>query len=168
MQLLKKNNLLRFNSLSNHFTPKMEFNAATVTPSREDLTKMRKEYDERSLDESQIPASGKPFELFRAWIDEAIANRVTEPNAMCLSTVTKEGRPASRYVLLKQFNDQDGSFVWYTNYNSRKGEELANNPYASIVFWWGDMERSVRIEGKVEKVPAEESDAYFQKRPRGA
>ena len=86
---------------------------------------------------------------------------------MCLSTVTKDNRPASRFVLLKEFSAEKG-FVWYTNYDSRKGEELANNPYACLAFWWGDMERSVRIEGKVEKVPAQESDDYFAKRPRGA
>lgn len=78
---------------------------------------------------------------------------------MCLSTVTKDNRPSSRYVLLKGWSEQ--GFVWYTNYNSRKGVELENNPFANLVFWWGDMERSVRIEGKVEKVPAQESDEYF-------
>ena len=85
---------------------------------------------------------------------------------MCLSTVTSEGRPASRYVLCKKA-DNDG-FVWFTNYDSRKGDELAKNPFGAIVFWWGDMERSVRIEGKVEKISAEESDAYFIRRPRDA
>ena len=85
---------------------------------------------------------------------------------MCLSTVTSEGRRASRYVLCKKA-DNDG-FVWFTNYDSRKGDELAKNPFGAIVFWWGDMERSVRIEGKVEKISAEESDAYFIRRPRDA
>ncbi len=117
-----------------------------------ELKKMRKEYEERSLDESQISASGKPFELFRSWYDEAVSNKLTEPRAMCLSTVNKEGRPASRYVLMKQFNDKDGSFVFITDYNSPKGWEIAHNPYVSSLFYWGDMGRSVRIEGRVEKV----------------
>ena len=121
---------------------------------------MRRDYNEISLDETQIDPSGNPWPLFRTWLDEAIAAKVTEPNAMCLSTVTSQGRPASRYVLCKNASEESG-IVWYTNYDSRKGEELANNPYAAIVFWWGDMERSIRIEGKVEKVSAEESDAYF-------
>lgn len=79
---------------------------------------------------------------------------------MCLSTVTKDNRPASRYVLLKEFSEKDG-FVWYTNYNSRKGTEILDNPYAALNFWWGDLERSVRIEGKVEKVSEIESNTYF-------
>jgi pyridoxamine 5'-phosphate oxidase len=87
---------------------------------------------------------------------------------MCLSTVNAQNRPASRYVLLKTFNEADGSFVWFTNYESKKGKDLAQNPNAALVFWWGDMERSVRIEGVVEKVSAEESDTYFAVRPRGA
>jgi len=86
---------------------------------------------------------------------------------MCLSTVTKDNRPSSRYVLLKGLDDHN-RFQWYTNYESRKANELLNNPYASLTFWWGDMERSIRIEGKVEKVSAQESDEYFAKRPRGA
>ena len=127
---------------------------------------MQKEYKGRSLDESQIGTSGKPFELFRSWIDEAVTNKLTSPGAMCLSTVTKEGRPASRYVLMKQFNDQDGSFIFITDYNSPKGWEIAHNPYASIAFYWGDMGRSVRVEGRIEKVSDEENDAFFSKRPR--
>ena len=89
-----------------------------------------------------------------------MAAKVTEPNAMCLSTITTQNRPASRFVLLKDFSEEAG-FTWFTNYNSRKGEELAINPFAALNFWWGDMERSVRIEGKVEMVSKEESDEYF-------
>ena len=98
--------------------------------------------------------------MFQQWLDEAIAAKVTEPNAMCLSTVTKENRPASRFVLLKECSEAEG-FVWYTNYDSRKGEELSGNPFAALNFWWGDMERSVRVEGKVSKVPETQSDEYF-------
>ena len=129
---------------------------------------MRRDYSHVSLDESQIPSSGLPWPLFRTWLDEAIANKVTEPNAMNLATVNMEGRPASRFVLLKEFNDEDGSFVWYTNYDSRKAQEIEHLPYGALCFWWGDMERSVRIEGKIEKVSSQESDEYFQKRPRDA
>ncbi len=129
-------------------------------PSRDELAKMRRDYNEVSLDETQIDESGSPFSLFKTWLDEAVAAKVTEPNAMCLSTVTSENRPASRFVLLKEFSEEKG-FVWFTNYNSRKGQELAQNPYAALNFWWGDMERSVRIEGKVAKIPSEDSDAYF-------
>lgn len=142
----------------------MEF--SNTQPTKADLVQMRRDYNEISLDESQIDPSGHPMPLFQTWLKEAIDAKVTEPNAMCLSTVTSEGRPASRYVLCKKA-DNDG-FVWFTNYDSRKGEELAKNPFAALVFWWGDMERSVRIEGKVEKISAEESDAYFTRRPRDA
>ena len=139
----------------------MQFNT------RESLITMRKEYSEKALEESQIQ-DGKPFLLFKQWLEEAVAEKVTEPNAVCLSTVQKSGRPSSRYVLLKSFDEESGTFTWYSNYNSRKGEELEANPYAALVFWWGDLERSVRVEGKVEKVAPEISDAYFQRRPRDA
>jgi len=85
---------------------------------------------------------------------------------MCLSTVGPDNRPSSRYVLLKVCSHQ--GFVWFTNYESHKGHDLEQNPYASLVFWWAELERSVRVEGKVEKVSAEESDNYFNMRPRGA
>ena len=143
----------------------MRFSGGAGKPSVEELAKMRRDYGEKSLDESQI--GGGPFALFKDWLDEAVEARVTEPNAMCLSTIGADNRPKSRYVLLKGFSVEEG-FVWFTNYDSRKGQELAQNPYAALTFWWGDLERSVRIEGKVSKVSAEESDEYFQKRPRGA
>lgn len=90
----------------------------------DELAKMRQEYSEIGLDESQIPANGKPFALVKSWLDDAIAKKVTEPNAMCLSTVSAKGRPSSRYVLLKEFDEEEGGVVWYTNYESRKGNEL--------------------------------------------
>jgi len=111
---------------------------------------MRRDYNEIPLHEDH--AKDGPYSLFKIWLDEAVANKVTEPNAMCLSTVTKDNRPASRFVLLKGFSEKEG-FVWFTNYNSRKGMELQENPYAALNFWWGDMERSVRIEGKVKMIP---------------
>ncbi len=125
---------------------------------------LRKEYSRQGLvEETHIVESG-PFALFQSWLNEAIESKVLEPNAMCLSTCDEQHRPSARYVLLKAF-DKNG-FVWYTNYQSRKGNQLFTNPYAALTFWWGDLERSVRIEGSVIKVSEAESDAYFQSRPR--
>ena len=127
---------------------------------------MRKEYGDLNFSESDIPASGNPMDLFKEWYDQAVQTKMFEPNAMCLATCNKQGRPSNRMVLLK---GQDAAgFVWYTNYESRKGQEIAENPFGALTFWWGPLEKSIRIEGKIEKVAAEESDEYFQVRPRGA
>ena len=134
--------------------------------SSQDLATIRKEYGDMSLDESMIPADGSPFTLFRQWLDFAVEMGMIEPNACCLATATLQGRPSNRFVLLKDLDSR--GFTWYTNYESRKGNELAENPHAALTFWWGPLERSVRVEGVVEKVAAKESDDYFQKRPRGA
>jgi len=107
---------------------------------------MRRDYNENSLDETQIPADGTPFPLFKQWMDEAIEAKMTEPKAMCLTTVTADNRPASRYVICTGFSEE--GFNWFTPYDSRKGKELEANPFAALTFWWGDLERSVRIEGK--------------------
>jgi len=128
-----------------------------------DLATLRKEYSRQGLNEEDM--SEEPMETFDAWIQEAINAKCIEPNAMCVSTC-QDNTPTARYVLLKA-HDKRG-FVWFTNYQSRKGEDLAANPAAALTFWWGDLERSVRIEGKVEKVSEQESDDYFNKRPRGA
>eukprot|EP00640_Fibrocapsa_japonica_P005253 CAMPEP_0113950694 /NCGR_PEP_ID=MMETSP1339-20121228/82138_1 /TAXON_ID=94617 /ORGANISM="Fibrocapsa japonica" /LENGTH=212 /DNA_ID=CAMNT_0000958627 /DNA_START=122 /DNA_END=759 /DNA_ORIENTATION=- /assembly_acc=CAM_ASM_000762 len=130
------------------------------------LADFREEYSkDEGLDESMV--SSTPYPLFQRWFDDAKNAKVVEPNAMCLSTTEPtNGRPSSRYVLLKGFDER--GWVWYTNYESRKGQELSANPWASLVFWWGDLHRSVRIEGKVEKVSAEESDEYFYSRPVGS
>jgi pyridoxamine 5'-phosphate oxidase len=107
-----------------------------------------------------------PFEQFHAWLDEALRTEgIVEPNAMTLATVGAHGRPAARIVLLRQWDAR--GFVFFTNYESRKGEELASHPYAALLFWWGALERQVRIEGAVERVLDVESDAYFATRPRG-
>ena len=119
-----------------------------------------------NFSESDIPASGNPMDLFREWYNQAVEMKMFEPNAMCLATCNKQGRPSNRFVLLKG-QDKDG-FVWYTNYESRKGQEIAENPFGALTFWWGPLEKSIRIEGKIERVSAEESDEYFQMRPRGA
>ncbi len=126
---------------------------------------LRKDYSDKGINESDVIVKAGPHALFKAWIEEACRLNVLEPNAMCLATC-QNNKPSSRYVLLKGY-DESG-FVWYTNYNSRKSSDLSANPNAALTFWWGPLERSVRIEGVVEKVSAEESDAYFKVRPRGS
>lgn len=105
-----------------------------------------------------------PIRQFQLWFDDAIAAQLPMPDAMTLATVTPDGRPTARMVLLKQV-DAEG-FVFFTNYNSNKAKQLEINPYAALVFYWTQLERQVRVEGKVSKTPAEESSAYFKTRPR--
>jgi len=107
-----------------------------------------------------------PIRQFATWYDEVLAKGVSEADAMTLATATKDGRPCARVVLLKSFDDS--GFVFYTNYQSRKGRELDENPQACLLFYWPKVWRQVRIEGKIEKVSAEESDEYFQSRPLGS
>ncbi len=130
----------------------------------EDIRSRRVTYDRGTLDVDRVAA--EPFEQFRAWLDDALhAEAVIEPNAMSVATVGDSGRPSSRVVLLRQWDAR--GFVFYTNYGSRKGDELAAHPYAAILFWWGALERQIRIEGAVERIAEAESDAYFATRPRG-
>ncbi|MBA4217238.1 MAG: pyridoxamine 5'-phosphate oxidase [Proteobacteria bacterium] len=125
------------------------------------LSEFRKSYELGELDEAQ--AGGGPLDLFNRWMDEAIAHDVSEPTAMTLATVGDNGRPSTRVVLLKGCDER--GLVWFTNYDSRKGRELAHQPFAALQFHWVEMERVVRIEGRVEKTSAEESDDYFHSRP---
>jgi pyridoxamine 5'-phosphate oxidase len=125
------------------------------------LSDMRKSYERGGLDEEHAPA--EPLALFREWFDEALREGVLEPNAMTLATVGADGRPSTRVVLVKDF-DASG-LVWFTNYESRKGQELAANPHAALQFHWVSQERVVRIEGRVEKVSDAQSDAYYASRP---
>lgn len=125
---------------------------------------LRKEYMQRGLDEGDVDAN--PFRQFAVWFDEARAASPIEPNAMALATVGADGRPSLRMVLLKGADER--GFVFYTNYESRKGRELADTPWAALTFLWPEMERQIRIEGRVEPVSAEESDAYFHSRPVGS
>jgi len=128
------------------------------------IADLRKDYALQALTEAE--AHPNPFQQFQLWFDQAIAAQLHEPNAMTLATATKTGMPSARIVLLKGFDSR--GFVLYTNYNSRKGQELAENPQAVLVFWWAELERQVRIEGRVEKVSESEADDYFQSRPRGS
>lgn len=125
---------------------------------------MRDEYMRASLDEADVAAD--PFAQFQRWFDEAVRAELPTPNAMTLATVAADGTPGARIVLLKGADAQ--GFVFYTNYESRKGREIAANPRAVLVFHWIELEREVRIEGTVEKTSAVESDAYFSSRPLGS
>ncbi|MFZ5547225.1 MAG: pyridoxamine 5'-phosphate oxidase [Pseudomonadota bacterium] len=127
----------------------------------DELAALRKSYERAELDESASAA--EPWLQFSTWLDEAIRAQLPEPNAMTLATVGDDGRPSTRIVLIKGFDAR--GVVWYTNYDSRKGRELARNPQAALQFHWVELERVVRIEGRVEKVGGEESDAYYRSRP---
>jgi len=127
----------------------------------DDLAALRKSYERAELDESASAA--EPWQQFSNWLNEAIAAKVPEPNAMTLATVGTDGRPSTRIVLIKGFDAQ--GVVWYTNYDSRKGHELAGNAFAALQFHWVELERVVRIEGRVDKVSDDESDAYYRSRP---
>jgi len=126
------------------------------------IADLRLNYTKGGLLETQ--ADPDPIAQFKLWFDQALNSELLEPNAMTLATTTSDGKPSARIVLLKAF-DQRG-FVFFTNYKSQKGQKISQNPYASLVFWWGELERQVRIEGKVEKINSEESDQYFYSRPR--
>jgi pyridoxamine 5'-phosphate oxidase len=126
-----------------------------------DISQLRKSYEKAELSEDASQAD--PLKQFGQWLDEAIAAQVPEPNAMTLATVAGNLRPSTRIVLIKGYDER--GIVWYTNYDSRKGQELAGNPFAALQFHWVELERVVRIEGRVEKVSEAESDAYFASRP---
>jgi pyridoxamine 5'-phosphate oxidase len=128
------------------------------------VARLRKEYTRAGLKESE--ADPNPIEQFRTWFDEVLTSNLHEPNAMVLATATLDGHPSARIVLLKGFDER--GFVFYTNYEGRKGEELETNPRCALLFYWGELERQVRVEGRVRRVPDKESDAYFAGRPRGS
>ena len=125
------------------------------------LADLRKSYERAELNEDASHAN--PLDQFSQWMNEAIAAEVPEPNAMTLATVGSDLRPSTRVVLIKGFDEK--GIVWYTNFESRKGKELAGNPFAALQFHWVELERVVRIEGVVEKVSDAEADAYFHSRP---
>jgi len=126
------------------------------------LADIRTDYQRASLSEDQVDAD--PIKQFSIWFQEALNAKVTEPNAMSLATVNAQGHPSSRIVLLKDL-DQRG-MSWFTHYTSKKGEELASNPFAALLFFWPELERQVRIEGTIEKLSKEQSDKYFHSRPK--
>jgi pyridoxamine 5'-phosphate oxidase len=130
-------------------------------PGGADIAALRKSYERAELDEAASDAD--PLRQFDKWLREAIAAQVPEPNAMTLATVGDSGQPSTRVVLIKGYDAR--GIVWYTNYQSRKGRELAAHPHAALQFHWVELERVVRIEGRVEHTSAEESDAYYATRP---
>ena len=125
------------------------------------LEDLRKSYERAELDEAASDAD--PLRQFQRWLQEALSAQLPEPNAMTLATVGADGRPSTRVVLIKGCDER--GLVWYTNYESRKGRELATHPHAALQFHWVELERVVRIEGRVEKINEEESDQYFHSRP---
>jgi pyridoxamine 5'-phosphate oxidase len=129
---------------------------------KDELQNLRQDYSAATLTETSINVN--PIKQFDIWFNEAVAAEIHEPNAMTLATATPDGRPSARIVLLKGF-DMNG-FAFYTNYLSRKGKELTKNPNAAMVFFWGELERQVRIEGTIEKLSKEQSEKYFHSRPR--
>ena len=137
----------------------------TVRGARVDhVARLRTEYTRAGL--AEVDAAPDPLAQFRAWFEEALAADLHEPNAMVLATATPDGKPSARVVLLKGFDER--GFVFYTNYEGRKGREIGRNPHAALVFYWGELERQVRIEGRVGRVSERESDAYYASRPRGS
>lgn len=131
---------------------------------QQELNSLRKEYSLKSLSETDVKAS--PFEQFDQWMREAVEAKLPEPNAMTLATSTFEGKPSARVVLLKHFSSEGFSF--FTNYESRKAKQILQNPYAALVFYWPELERQVRIEGKMQKTSDAQSDQYFKTRPEGS
>jgi pyridoxamine 5'-phosphate oxidase len=131
------------------------------TPTGDSVAHIRTDYGQQSLTESDVLPD--PIAQFTKWFEQALEAKVLEPNAMGLSTVDASGKPSSRIVLVKQFDAR--GFTWYTNYDSQKASELCANPHAALLFFWGELERQVRVEGTVERTSAEESDKYFHSRP---
>lgn len=126
-----------------------------------DFTDQRLSYEKGTLDQQSIPTS--PFELLKAWMDEALAEKVQEPYAMSLATCGADNKPSVRIVLLRKITET--GIIFYTNYESAKGQDIAENPNAEVLFFWHKLERQIRISGSIAKIDADKSAAYFQKRP---
>ncbi|WP_114938291.1 pyridoxamine 5'-phosphate oxidase [Mucilaginibacter endophyticus] len=131
---------------------------------QQEIQNLRQDYSASTLSENST--KGDPIKQFEQWFNEALEAKLHEPNAMTLSTATVNGKPSARIVLLKGFNT--GGFIFFTNYLSRKGKEIAKNPQGALTFFWGGLERQVRIEGTIEKVSKEDSEKYFHSRPKGS
>lgn len=134
-----------------------------MTDSNKDILHLRQDYSQSQLDEQSV--FGSPVDQFEKWMQEALISDIKEPNAMSLATINPQGRPESRIVLLRGF-DASG-FRFFTNYGSAKAKGLEANPFAALTFFWPELERQIRIEGAVTKTSAEESDVYYNSRPRG-
>ena len=128
------------------------------------IADLRQDYTLLGL--SETDALPNPFEQFKIWFDQALTAKLPEPNAMTIATATLDGKPSARMVLLKDYDER--GFAFFTNYESCKGKQLEENPWGAIVFWWAELERQVRIEGRVEKVQDAESDEYFNSRPKAS
>ncbi|MCP2729621.1 pyridoxamine 5'-phosphate oxidase [Limnofasciculus baicalensis] len=128
------------------------------------IADLRKDYTLHGL--SETDALPNPFTQFKIWFDQALSAQLSEPNAMSIATASLDGKPSVRMVLLKDYDER--GFAFFTNYNSQKGQQLRENPWGAVAFWWAELERQVRIEGQVEQVSPEESDSYFQNRPRAS
>lgn len=129
-----------------------------------DLTALRQSYAKGALRRADV--HDNPFVQFNAWLKVALASDQKEPYAMTLATASRTGRPSARIVLLRQFDERGA--VFFSNYDSHKGEDLADNPYAEILFFWAELEQQIRISGRVERLSEHESTAYFHKRPHGS
>lgn len=129
-----------------------------------EIASLRNEYSKATLDIEKT--ADNPIQQFRSWFNEARKAEVPEPSAMVVSTASADGKPSARVLLLKDITEN--GFVFFTNYNSRKGKEIEKNPFASFTFFWPELERQVRIEGRLKKVDSAVSDAYFGSRPRGS
>ena len=128
------------------------------------IADIRRDYKLQSLNEADVATN--PIEQFTTWWNEAIASNIDEVNAMTLATATTDGKPSSRIVLLKGYTE--AGFTFFSNYNSHKGQQIANNPFVALVFFWKELERQIRIEGSIEKLNDADSDAYFYSRPTGS
>jgi pyridoxamine 5'-phosphate oxidase len=131
---------------------------------RRNISEIRNDYKLKQLDKKHV--SENPSKQLEAWLSEAIDAALYEPTAMTLSTVSKDGKPSSRVLLLKGVDER--GLIYYTNYKSKKGKELNNNPFTAINFFWPELERQVRVEGRTKKISQQESEEYFQSRPRGS
>ena len=129
-----------------------------------DLEKIRTDYSQKNLTKREV--AREPIAQFEAWFNEAINSQIADPTACTLSTATKSGKPSGRIVLLKGFDNK--GFTFFMNYSSRKGKDLMENPFASLTFFWKELERQVRIEGPVEKISEPQNDTYFKSRPLGS
>ena len=129
-----------------------------------ELADLREDYRQAELSEGNCETN--PFSQFAKWFKEAQVADLKEPNAMSVATATPDGRPSVRIVLLKDFSDT--GFIFYTSYSSRKGKELGTNPFCALLFYWAELERQVRLEGEIHRVPREQTEAYFRRRPKGS